>query len=283
MMTIFTLKAKRGMGGHFSTHDVRTLGALKRKLEGDLQVSELYRIPEEQENLRLVLGQVNHLISGTRAKRNPRKKTKKVPWSASDIRGMQEFHDRKMGWQKIPHQEFPRYSWSPSSDVTYTVKRMYGSMFADQHDHVYSVTRKGPRATTEIHSPGVDSKHINKLSDAKAFAEKDFKKRVRKTRRRGGPITGFDGIHAFADKTGEVCKVAKKKATRKKTPPYQLLINRCHKLWTHYCERPSKKRLEAIYVHLDKKKESTSKKVATERRRCLRAANAEAKRIKLKK
>lgn len=78
-------------------------------------------------------------------------------------------------------------------------------------------------------------------------------------------------------------KVTKKKAVRKKTPPYQLLINRCQKLWTHYCERPSKKRLEALYVHLDKMKASTSQKAKAERSRCLRAANAEAKRLKYKR
>ena len=78
-------------------------------------------------------------------------------------------------------------------------------------------------------------------------------------------------------------KAAKKKSSRKKTPPYQLLINRCQKLWTSYCDRPSKKRLEALYMHLDKMKASTSKKVATERSRCLRAANAEAKKLKYKR
>ena len=78
-------------------------------------------------------------------------------------------------------------------------------------------------------------------------------------------------------------KASKKKIARKKTPPYQLLINRCQKLWTSYCDRPSKKRLEALYMHLDKMKASTSKKVATERSRCLRAANAEAKKLKYKR
>lgn len=75
---------------------------------------------------------------------------------------------------------------------------------------------------------------------------------------------------------------AKKKVARKKTPPYQLLINRCRKLWDHYCERPNKKRLKPVLEHLDKMKVSTSKKVADERRRCLRVANKEAKRLKMK-
>jgi len=77
-------------------------------------------------------------------------------------------------------------------------------------------------------------------------------------------------------------KVAKKKATRKKTPPYQLLINRCQKLWDHYCERPSKARLKPVLAHLEKMKGSTSKKVADERKGCLRVANKEARRLKMK-
>ena len=164
----------------------------------------------------------------------------------------------KSGWKKIPHPEFPRYRWSPSGTVTYTLKRMHGSMFADQHEYVYSVTRKGPRSTTDILHPGIDAKHINKLSDAKAFAEKNFKKNATKK------------------------KVAKKKPARKKTPPWQLLINRCQKLWDHYCERPSKSRLKPVLEHLEKMKGSTSKKVADERKRCLRVANKEARRLKLK-
>jgi hypothetical protein len=77
-------------------------------------------------------------------------------------------------------------------------------------------------------------------------------------------------------------KVSKKKATRKKTPPYQLLINRCQKLWDHYCERPSKTRLKPVLEHLEKMKASTSKKVADERKSCLRVANKEARRLKMK-
>jgi len=77
-------------------------------------------------------------------------------------------------------------------------------------------------------------------------------------------------------------KVAKKKATRKKTPPWQLLINRCQKLWDHYCERPSKARLKPVLAHLEKMKGSTSKKVADERKGCLRVANKEARRLKMK-
>jgi len=77
-------------------------------------------------------------------------------------------------------------------------------------------------------------------------------------------------------------KVAKKKVARKKTPEWQLLINRCRKLWDHYCERPSKKRLKPVLEHLEKMKASTSKKVADERKSCLRIANKEARSLKMK-
>ncbi len=77
-------------------------------------------------------------------------------------------------------------------------------------------------------------------------------------------------------------KATKKKVTSKKTPTYQLLINRCQKLWDHYCERPSKSRLKPVLEHLEKMKASTSKKVADERKRCLRVANKEARRLKMK-
>jgi len=76
-------------------------------------------------------------------------------------------------------------------------------------------------------------------------------------------------------------KVAKK-TTRKKTPEWQLLCNRCAKLWDHYCERPSKARLKPVLDHLEKMKGSTSKKVADERKACLRVAKKEARRLKMK-
>ena len=78
-------------------------------------------------------------------------------------------------------------------------------------------------------------------------------------------------------------KKTAKKATRKATPKYQLLINRCHKLWDVYCTKQTKKALKDIFAHLEKMKASTSEKVKKERARCLRAANKEAKRIKLKR
>jgi hypothetical protein len=74
---------------------------------------------------------------------------------------------------------------------------------------------------------------------------------------------------------------AKKKAAKKATPKYQILINRCQKLWDAYCEKPTKKNLRAVLGHLDKMKGSTSEKVKKERSSCLRVANKEAKRLKL--
>lgn len=77
-------------------------------------------------------------------------------------------------------------------------------------------------------------------------------------------------------------KATKKKATRKTKPEWQKLIDKCRKLWDDYCERPSKKRLKPVIEHLEKMKASTSKKVADERKSCLRIANKEARRLKLK-
>ena len=77
-------------------------------------------------------------------------------------------------------------------------------------------------------------------------------------------------------------KATKKKVTRKAKPEWQKLIDKCRKLWDHYCERPSKARLKPVLEHLEKMKASTSKKVADERKSCLRVANKEARRLKLK-
>ena len=57
------------------------------------------------------------------------------------------------------------------------------------------------------------------------------------------------------------------------------LIAQCQKLWEHYCARPGKKRLKEVLSHLETMKSSKSAKVKLERRRCLRAANREAKEL----
>jgi hypothetical protein len=91
------------------------------------------------------------------------------------------------------------------------------------------------------------------------------------------------GMQEFHDrKTGVKKKVSRKNPSRKKTPEWQLLCNRCAKLWDHYCERPSKARLKPVLAHLEKMKGSTSKRVADERKACLRVANKEARRLKMK-
>ena len=74
----------------------------------------------------------------------------------------------------------------------------------------------------------------------------------------------------------------KKKTARKSTPAWQRSIRRCQKLWEHYCERPSKKRLQDVLKHMETMKASTSKKVVDEYKVCLRAVNKEKKRWKLK-
>jgi len=76
-------------------------------------------------------------------------------------------------------------------------------------------------------------------------------------------------------------KTAKK--TTRKAPLAKTLIAKCQKNWDHYCERPSKKRLKEVFDHLEVMKESSAKTVNEERARCLRAANKEAKRLKMKK
>lgn len=60
---------------------------------------------------------------------------------------------------------------------------------------------------------------------------------------------------------------------RKTTSEPDRLIRKCQKLWEHYCERPAKKRLKEVFDHLEKMKESKSKRVKEERSRCLRVAN----------
>jgi hypothetical protein len=123
-----------------------------------------------------------------------------------------------------------------------------------------------------------------KRANPKATKKKPAKKKATKA----WSARDIKGMQEFADrKLGTKKKVAKKKATkkkvaRKKTPEWQRLINRCRKLWDHYCERPSKARLKPVLEHLEKMKASTSKKVADERKSCLRIANKEARSLKMK-
>lgn len=70
-------------------------------------------------------------------------------------------------------------------------------------------------------------------------------------------------------------KTAKKKTTKRRTSEPDRLIRKCQKLWDHYCERPSKKRLKPVFDHLEKMKESKSERVKEERSRCLRVAKGE--------
>jgi len=108
-----------------------------------------------------------------------------------------------------------------------------------------------------FHSGIMEFKNPKKKAKKKAAKKKATKKRVSKRK-------------------------TKKKTSRAVTPEWQRLIRRCQKLWDHYCERPGKKRLQDVLKHIEKMKDSTSKKVLDERKKCLRAAKAEAKRLKLK-
>lgn len=91
-------------------------------------------------------------------------------------------------------------------------------------------------------------------------------------------------------KSKKVAERAAKKAgkkqrfnPRKGSTSASELIQGCQLKWESYCERPSKKRLKAVFDHLETMKASKSAKVKSERRRCLRVANLEAKRLKMKR
>ncbi len=68
---------------------------------------------------------------------------------------------------------------------------------------------------------------------------------------------------------------------RARSNPLPPPVIQCQSLWEGYCDRPSKKRLKEVFVHLETMKGSRSKKVQEERRRCLRVANLEAKEVGL--
>ena len=76
-------------------------------------------------------------------------------------------------------------------------------------------------------------------------------------------------------------RLAGLRPARREENPSADPIAQCQKLWEHYCTRPGKKRLKAVLAHLEGMKASTSAKVKLERRRCLRAANQEAKELGL--
>jgi len=96
----------------------------------------------------------------------------------------------------------------------------------------------------------------------------------------GAAVGAGTGAYVGAKAAKSKKSNAKKKRT-KKTPDWQRLIRRCQKLWEHYCERPSKKRLQDVIKHLETMKQSSSKKVLDERKLCIRAVNKEKKRWKV--
>jgi len=135
----------------------------------------------------------------------------------------------------------------------------------------YRITPKGLKAYMKLDKEIIDPVS-NPRSKKKASKKKVAKKKATKKK----------ATKKVAKKKVAKKKATKKKVARKKTPEWQLLINRCRKLWDHYCERPSKKRLKPVLEHLEKMKASTSKKVADERKACLRIANKEARSLKMK-
>lgn len=75
----------------------------------------------------------------------------------------------------------------------------------------------------------------------------------------------------------------KTKMKRVAKPGARGLIKKCRSLWDKYCEKSNKTNLRAVLKHLDAMKESDAKTVASERTKCLRVANQEAKRLGVKK
>ena len=72
-----------------------------------------------------------------------------------------------------------------------------------------------------------------------------------------------------------------KKSIRNAISDSEKQIDACHSLWEKYRIKPTKIALRKVMNHLEKMGHSTSKKVLTERANCLRAANREAKKLKL--
>lgn len=134
---------------------------------------------------------------------------------------------------------------------------------------------RGKPVKTPSRNPG-ERQRNDYLGDAVALAKERKSKSKKVQRRRKGPPPLPVSVRAKK-------KPDALRAANPKTPEWQRLIRRCQKLWEHYSERPGKKRLQAVLDHLEKMKASSSKKVADERKRCLRSANLEAKRLKLKR
>jgi hypothetical protein len=70
---------------------------------------------------------------------------------------------------------------------------------------------------------------------------------------------------------------SKKRENNPRAPDAKRLVARCQRLWTAYCNNPTKARLVAVGKHLEAMKDSTAKSVKSERARALRAYNAEFK------
>ena len=145
-----------------------------------------------------------------------------------------------------------------------------------------SARRDAPKLMTKMYGAAPNPY----LGDAVARAKAKKKPAAKKKRRSTPPPLP---AHARKQSKGHSVRVAnpKKKTTRKTKPGWKILTDRCQKLWETYCDKPTKKNLRLVFDHLEKMKASTkyetSKKVRDERAACLRAANREAKRLKMKK
>jgi len=98
-----------------------------------------------------------------------------------------------------------------------------------------------------------------------------------------GPVGAAAGAGAGAYAGSHI---AKSRVSQRKNPSNSAkaasLIKRCRKLWEHYCERPSKVRLQKIVDHCEKMKESNAKTVKYEKAKCMRAVKKEKKILKMK-
>jgi hypothetical protein len=138
-------------------------------------------------------------------------------------------------------------------------------------------------ATAMLGNPPMEEKDKRRRRASKEEKHKEKKRQERGRRRRRASKE-----EKHKEKKGQ--EKSKKKVegkstnnpTRKKASPSDRLIRRCGKLWEHYCKRPGKERLKAVFEHLEVMKASTSKKVKAERTLCLRSANAEAKSLGMK-
>lgn len=208
------------------------------------------KISEDLGGLRaMVVVRSSAIQEAPRRKRKAQAKLALSPAKVTKARGRKSNPKRGMTFTKFAH-------WlnTPESETTSKAQKVDYLKSAAQWEDYGAVSPAEMREAKAI----VSARSNPKKNPKKKAAKKVTKKKVAKKK-----------------------KAAKRKTAKK--PEWQRSISLCQKRWEHYCKRPSKKRLEAVYVHMDKMKESKSKKVAAERSKCMRVANSEAKKLKYKR